>query len=189
MAGVGAPGCGPTRERVVNVFGLARRRKTTMASARSLTTDRIWRVLEKTAFAVISFVTPEGEPRSSGVVCALARRHLYVVTASGSWKARQISDGDPVSVTVPVRRGGLLSLIAPIPPATATFLTRATVHPAGSVSIESVSKGLASLLPPERKSGCLLELAPEGAFLTYGGGVSLRDMAKPAAAIARVPVA
>src|SRR5690349_3116012 len=72
-----------------------------MASARSLTTDRIWRALEKTAFAVISFVTPEGEPRSSGVVCAAARRHLYVVTASGSWKARQISDGDPVSVTVP----------------------------------------------------------------------------------------
>jgi hypothetical protein len=68
-------------ERVVNVFGLARRRKTTMASARSLTTDRIWRVLEKTAFAVISFVTPEGEPRSSRVVCAAARRHLYVVTA------------------------------------------------------------------------------------------------------------
>jgi hypothetical protein len=102
-------------ERVVDVFGLARGRKRTMASARSLTTDRIWRVLEKTAFAVISFVTPEGEPRSSGVVCAAARRHLYVVTASGSWKARGISDGDPVSVTVPVRRGGLLSLIAPIP--------------------------------------------------------------------------
>ena len=176
------------RRRVVDVFGLARARKTTMASARRLTTDRIWRVLEKTAFAVISFVTPEGEPGSSGVVCAAARRHLYVVTASGSWKARQISDGDPVSVTVPVRRGGLLSLIAPRPPATVTFLARGTVHPAGSVSIESVSKRLASLLPPERKNCCLLELAPEGAFLTYGVGVSLRDMTKPAAAIALVPV-
>jgi hypothetical protein len=43
------------RRRVVDVFGLARARKTTMASARRLTTDRIWRVLEKTAFAVISF--------------------------------------------------------------------------------------------------------------------------------------
>jgi hypothetical protein len=104
-------------ERVVDVFGLARGRKRTMASARCLTTDRIWRVLEKTAFAVISLV-----------------------------------------------------------------------HPAGSGSIESVSKKVASLLPPERKNGCLLELAPEGAFLTYGVGVSLRDMAKPAAAIVRVPV-
>jgi Pyridoxamine 5'-phosphate oxidase len=140
-------------ERVVDVFGLARGRRTTMASAPRLTTDRIWRVLEKTAFAVISFVTPEGKPRSSGVVCAAARRHLYVVIASDSWKARQISDGDPVSVTVPVRRGGLLSLIAPIPPATVTFRARATVQPAGSVSIESVSKKLASLLPPERKNG------------------------------------
>jgi Pyridoxamine 5'-phosphate oxidase len=149
----------------------------------------VWRVLEKITFAVISYVTPYGKPRSSRVVCAAARRHLYVVTASDSWKARQISDGDQVSVTVPVRRGGLLSLIAPIPPATVTFQARATVHPAGSVSIESVSKKLAPLLPPERKNGCLLELAPAGTFLTYGLGVSLRDMMNPAAAMAHVPVA
>jgi Pyridoxamine 5'-phosphate oxidase len=152
-----------------------------------LTTERVWNELEKASFAVISYVTPGGKPRSSGVMCAAAGRHLYVATAADSWKARQISDGDQVAVTVPIRRGGLLSLIGPIPPATVSFHATATVHAAGSVSIESVSKKLASLLPKDRKSGCLLELVPEGSFLTYGLGVSLQDMAKPEAALAHVP--
>ena len=86
-------------------------------------------------------------------------------------------------------RGGLLSLIGPIPPATVSFHATATVHPADSVSIESVPKKLASQLPKERRrTGCLLELVPDGNFLTYGLGVSLQDMAKPAAAQAHVPV-
>jgi hypothetical protein len=167
---------------------LKRGRVTEASSAPHLTTERVWDALEKASFAVISSVTPEGKPRASGVVCAAARRHLYVVSAPDSWKARQISDGDEVAVTVPIRRGGVLSLVAPIPPATVSFHARATVHPAGSVSIESVSKKLASLLPQERRTGCLLELVPDGSFLTYGLGVSLQDMAKPAAALAHVPV-
>ena len=154
-----------------------------------LTTERVWSELQKASFAVISYVTPAGKPRSSGVMCAAARHRLYVVTAPDSWKARQISDGDEVAVTVPIRRGGLLSLIGPSPPATVSFHATATVHPADSVSIESVPKKLASQLPKERRrTGCLLELVPDGNFLTYGLGVSLQDMAKPAAAQAHVPV-
>lgn len=154
-----------------------------------LTTERVWHEMEKASFAVISYVTPAGQPRSSGVGFAAVGRRLYVVTDPGSWKARQISDGDEVAVTVPVRRGSVLSLIAPIPPATVSFHAKATVHPAGSVSIESVSKKLASQLPKERRgAGCLLELVPDGDFLTYGLGVSLRDMAKPEAALAHVRV-
>jgi hypothetical protein len=162
---------------------------TTPASAPRLTTDQVWNELEKASFAVISYVTPKGKPRSSGVVYAAEGRHLYMVTAPDSWKARQISDGDEVAVTVPIRRGGMLSLVAPIPPATVSFHTRAKVHPAGSVSIESVSKKLASLLPKNQAAaGCLIELVPDGNFLAYGVGVSLRDLAKPATALAHVPV-
>ncbi|HEY3263092.1 MAG TPA: hypothetical protein VGJ95_22950 [Pseudonocardiaceae bacterium] len=62
------------------------------------------------------------------------------------------------------------------------------MHPAGSVGIESGSKRLASLLPAERRTACLLELMPDSNFLTYGVGVSLLDMAKPAAAPAHVSV-
>lgn len=154
-----------------------------------LTTERVWNEIEKASFAIISYVTPVGKPRASGVMCAAVGHRLYVVTAADSWKARQISNGDEVAVTVPIRRGGLLSLVAPIPPATVSFHARATVHPVGSVSIEKVPKKLASQLPKERRSaGRLLELAPKGNFLTYGLGVSLQDMAKPEAALAHVPV-
>jgi Pyridoxamine 5'-phosphate oxidase len=159
------------------------------ASGPRITAERVWNELQKASFAVISYVTPAGKPRASGVVYAAAGRRLYVVTAADSWKARQISDGDEVAVTVPIRRGGMLSLVAPIPPATVSFHARATVRPAGSVNIESVSKKLASQLPKERRqAGCLLELVPHGNFLTYGLGVSLQDMAKPAAALAHVPI-
>jgi hypothetical protein len=159
------------------------------ATGPALTTEHVWREIEKASFAVISYVTPAGKPRSSGVMCAAAGGRVYVVTAEGSWKARQISSGDEVAVTMPIRRGGLLSLVAPIPPATVSFQAKATVHPAGAASIEKVPKKLASQLPKARRSaGCLLELVPEGNFLTYGVGVSIQDMAKPEAALAHVPV-
>jgi Pyridoxamine 5'-phosphate oxidase len=172
----------------MNRLRLDRGRATEPSSAPRLTAERVWNKLEKASFAVLSYVTPAGKPRASGVMCAAVGHRLYVGTAPDSWKARQISDGDEVAVTVPIRRGGLLSLVAPIPPATISFHARATVHPAGSVSIESVSKKLASLLPRERRTACLLELVPDGNFLTYGLGVSLQDMAKPAAALAHVPI-
>jgi len=168
---------------------LAHRHPSHAAPPPQLTTEWVWGQLDKASFAVISYVTPAGRPRASGVVYAAEGRRLYVATDPDSWKARQISDGDEVAVTVPLRRGGVLSLVAPIPPATVSFHTRATVHPAGSVNIKSVSKKLASLLPRKRRDGRLLELLPEGDFLTYGVGVSLRDMAKPDSALAHVPVA
>lgn len=159
------------------------------ATGPRLTADRIWRELEKASFAVISHVTPTGKPRSSGVVYAVVGRRLYVAVDPTGWKARQIADGAEVAVTVPIRRAGVLSLVFPIPPATISFHARVTVHPAGAVSRESLPKQLVRLLPPERRSVCLLEMAPEGMFLTYGVGVSLPDMTKPTAARAHVPVA
>jgi len=153
-----------------------------------LTPDRVWQELEKSSFAVVSYVTPGGKPRSSGVLCAAVDHRLYVVVAPDSWKARHIATGDQVAVTVPIRRGGVLGLIAPIPPATVSFHAAATVHPAGSVDRGSVPKKLAKLLPKDASIGCLIELAPAGRFLTYGIGVSLLAMATPAKARAHVPI-
>ena len=149
---------------------------------------QVWGNLGKASFAIISYVTPLGEPRSSGVVYAVESRHIYCAVAPKSWKARQISDGQEVAVTVPVRRGGLLSLVAPIPPATVSFHARAIVHPPGSLDIGSLSKRLQSLLPKDRRGATVLELIPEGTFLTYGVGVSLREMLDPAVAQAHVPI-
>ena len=155
-----------------------------------VSSEAVWHALAKASFAVVSYVSTAGEPRSSGVVYGTANRRLYVAVAADGWKARQIVTGDQVAVTVPVRRGGVLALLVPIPPATITFHARVTVHPAGSLDIGAVSKDLEKLVPEARKTGsCILELTPEGRFLTYGIGVSLMAMANPALALARVPVA
>jgi Pyridoxamine 5'-phosphate oxidase len=86
-----------------------------------LTSEQVWRALAKASFAVLSYVTPEGQPRSSGVVYKSARRRLFVAVAPDSWKAKHIATSGRVAVTVPVRRGGILSLGLPIPPATISF--------------------------------------------------------------------
>src|SRR5512132_4563572 len=90
-------------------------------TAARLTTERVWHQLAKASFAVLSHVTPAGEPRSSGVVYKTVGRRLYVAVAPDSWKAKHVAASGRVAVTVPVRRGGLLSLVTPIPPATVSF--------------------------------------------------------------------
>lgn len=155
----------------------------------TLSANQVWRKLNKASFAVVSYVTPAGEPRSSGVVYKDVDRRLFIAVAADGWKARHIAASGRVSVTVPVRRGGLLSLVLPIPPATVSFHAAAKVHPAGSQEAVSRSKELGGLLPPERQeSACIVEIVPEGEFVTYGLGVSLMEMRTPAIARARVPV-
>jgi len=149
-----------------------------------VTTEQVWEQLANASFAVVSEVTPAGEPRSSGVLYAVAGRRLYVVVGEDSWKARHLAANGRVSVTVPVHRGGLLALVAPIPPATISFHGSATVRTG-----EELPGRLASLVPPARRGSCaVVEILPEGDFLLYGIGVSLLDMRTPDTARARVPV-
>lgn len=165
---------------------------TTMTHDRQADVDtrQVWRAITKASFAVLSQVTPAGEPRSSGVLYKSIGKRLYVAVAADSWKARQIAANPRVAATVPVRRGGILSLLAPIPPATISFHGTAIVHPADSPAARSLTEELASLLPPERRaSACIVEVIPEGAFLTYGLGVPLLKLRDPAASRAHVPVA
>ncbi|HTJ34695.1 MAG TPA: pyridoxamine 5'-phosphate oxidase family protein [Dactylosporangium sp.] len=151
----------------------------------TLTGERVWRDLAKASFAVVSYVTPAGEPRSSGVVYVIDRRRMWVAVAEDSWKARHIAAAGRVAVTVPVRRGGVMSLLFPIPPATISFHATATVHPTAALE----DGPLARLLPPDRRVGCrVIEIQPVGHFVTYGEGVSLTRMRTPAQARARVPV-
>lgn len=152
--------------------------------------ERARNELDRASFAVLGYVTPRGEPRSSGVVYRSLNGHLFTAVAADGWKARHIATGSSVSVTVPVRRGGILSLLMPIPPATISFRATAIVHPAGSFDIATISRVLESLLPAERRrSSVLIELVPEGRFVTYGIGVPLMDMRNPELARAVVPVA
>lgn len=154
-----------------------------------LTSDHVWQTVTRASFAVLSHVTPAGEPRSSGVVYKTSGGRLVVAVAPESWKAQHIAADGRVAVTVPVRRGGVLSLVAPIPPAVISFHGTAVVHPAGSPEGRSLLDNLGSLVPAKRRaSACVIEIIPVGAFRTYGVGVSLRSMLDPAVAQARVPV-
>ena len=157
--------------------------------AARLTAEQVWHQVAKGSFAVLSYVTPAGEPRSSGVLYTTVGRRLYIAVAPDSWKARHVAASGRVAVTVPVRRGGLLSLVAPIPPATVSFHGTAIVHAADSREVRSVLKELAALLPAERRvSACVLEVIHDGWFVTYGVGISLTRMRDPTDAGARVPV-
>lgn len=152
---------------------------------------RVWREIAKASFAVIGYVTPLGEPRSSGVVYKVVGRRLYVATDPDpdSRKARHIPRAGRVAVTVPVRRVGVLSLVVPIPPATVSFHGTAIVHAAGSPRVRPLLKELGSLLAPHRQdSAAIIEVFPEDAFVTYGLGVSLSKMRDPVAARAHLPV-
>lgn len=154
------------------------------------TVDQVWRALANASFAVISHVTPAGGPRSSGVVYTTIGRSLFVVVAADGWKAKHIAASGQVAVTVPVRRGAIMSLVFPIPPATISFHASATVHGFDSPEGRQVLKQLAHLLPPERQAKSrVIEIRPTGRFVTYGLGVSLMGMRDPARARAHVPVA
>lgn len=92
-------------------------------------------------------------------------------------------------MTVPVRRGGLLSLVVPIPPATISFHGSAVVHRADAPRVRPLLGELKSLLPDERREhAVVIQVTPKDTFVTYGIGVSLTRMRDPAAAGARVAV-
>ncbi len=63
------------------------------------------------------------------------------------------------------------------------------MHPAGSPEARSRLRELASRIPKERRaSASVIEVVPEGEFVTYALGIPLRKMLDPTAAQARVSV-
>ncbi len=43
-----------------------------------VTTDRIWKEVRARLFAVLGFVNPKGEARTSGIVYVVRNRQLYI---------------------------------------------------------------------------------------------------------------
>ena len=78
--------------------------------------EQVWQALAKASFAVLGYVTPSGEPRSSGVVYKTVGRRLYVAVAPDSWKAKHVAASGRVSVTVPVRRAASCRSFFPFRP-------------------------------------------------------------------------
>jgi hypothetical protein len=72
----------------------------------NLTSEKVRKAIAKTSFAILGYVTPSGEPRSSGVVYETLDGRMYIAVAPDSWKARHVAAMGRVAVTVPVRRAG-----------------------------------------------------------------------------------
>lgn len=164
-----------------------------------LTADQVWAVLEKEMFGVLGMVNAAGEARTVGIVFIIRNRKLYISSGKDAWKVRYVRDNPAVSMTVPiVKRVPLMPWIK-IPPATITFQGRGRVldplkMPAdmpGTLPQEIIAAALGADVAADESRLALvsiLEVVPEGEFVTYGVGISLSDMRYPEKARGRAPV-
>jgi hypothetical protein len=154
-----------------------------------LTTDQVWRVLEKQNFMVVGMVSARGQARTAGVMPYTVDRTLWFTTSDQEWKARHIAVNPEVSVTVAIpKRVPLLPWIK-VPAATITFSGVAEVVPADrmpAAARDALTKGVKNT---EGSDGTLLGIGvrPVGDFITYGVGVSVVKMRDTLAARGRAP--
>ncbi len=153
-----------------------------------VTTESVWRALSAHMFGVLSWVAPGGA-RSAGIVYVVRDRKLLIGTDDDSWKARHIRADPRVSVTATfAKRLWFLPWIK-IPDATITFRGEARIIESPDVPadlVEDLNRGMAE--DPERTAKmCLIEVTPQGDFLTYGIDVSISDMRDPKKAMGRAP--
>ncbi|MBG6237835.1 hypothetical protein IWX78_000790 [Mycetocola sp. CAN_C7] len=155
-----------------------------------LTTDEVWRVLEKQNFMVIGMVSARGQARTAGVMPYTADRTLWFTTNDDEWKARHIISNPEVSATVAIpKRVPLLPWIK-VPAAMITFSGVAEVVPATrmpAAARKALTRGLE--LTEDGSRGTLLGVGvrPVGDFITYGVGVSVIKMRDTEAARGRAP--
>lgn len=152
--------------------------------------DQIWREIRKQIFAVLGYVSKNGEARTVGIVYVEHGREIYIGTDRASWKARHIAENPNVSLTVTVTKRIPFAPWIKIPPATITFQGTAAVLTPDEVPAEVLRllfRGL-ELKENVRARTCVIRVRPAGHFVTYGIGVPLMTMRRPEQARGRVPV-
>ena len=155
-----------------------------------VTTDLVWKEIERRNFGVLAFVTPGNKARSTGIVYVARNRQLFVGTRRASWKAKHIASNPHLSMTVTIPKRILFMPWIKIPAATITFSGKAALHNVDELPDEilhSLLRGVEA--DAERAAGIvIIRVQPEGDFLTYGVGVPLLTMRKPDQARGRTPV-
>jgi len=156
----------------------------------TLTTDQVWREVERGFFAVLGTVTARGEPRTAGIVYLVRDRRLYIGSDRSAWRIRHIKGNPNVSLTVTIPKRLPFLPWLKIPAATVSFQGEASIHALDEVPAEipqTLFKGL-KLDDALMAESCFLEVRPRGRFLTYGVGVSLSKMRFPEEAMGLAPV-
>ena len=156
-----------------------------------LSSELVWKELQKELFAVLGIVTANGEARTVGVVYIVDDKKIYVLTGKDTWKARHVSQNPNVSITIPVpKRIPFLPWIK-IPSATISFSGLASI-----VNLEHIRKDIQKALmggqeveEEQKETLCVIVIKPMGDFITYGIGVPLMTMRDPEKARGRAAVA
>ena len=155
-----------------------------------LSSEQVWQAIEKELFAVIGMVTASQESRTAGVMYTVRDRKLYFSTHTSAWKTRHIAANPHVSATIPIAKRIPVMPWIKIPAATITFSGTARVFQASQVSpdlLRAILGPLADDLHAIEETS-VIEVTPAGDFITYGVGVSLREMRDPEIARGRAPV-
>jgi general stress protein 26 len=150
------------------------------------TFQEVSRELARRTYGVLSTITNDGRPHSTGVLYAATSENepllLYVCSDKKSRKARNITRNPSISFTVPVSRRFLRF----VPPSSIQFQGTAKL-----VSLdESIRRafgrslvlrqvlGAAESSLDEPDGSCFIRITPDPFIFTYGLGVSVMELAK-----------
>jgi hypothetical protein len=158
--------------------------------AAPVTTDSVWRAVSDQLFAVLSYVTPRGHARSAGIVYVVRDRRLYIGTGTASWKARHIAKNPQVALTVCIAKRVPLMPWIKIPDATISFHGTARLTSLDDTDREVLAALYRGMDVDDtfKQDNVVIEVTPEGDFVTYGVDVSLLTMRRPDDARGRAPV-
>jgi len=155
-----------------------------------LTTEQVWQELDNSLFAVLGMVTAQLEARTVGVIYIVKNQRLYISSGKDAWKIRHIRQNPHVSLTIPIHKRIPFLPWIKIPAATITFAGIAQILEPEETPPEIVEAILGDMANSKElmAESALIEVTPVKDFLTYGIGVSLREMRDPEIARGRVPV-
>lgn len=158
--------------------------------AQQLSAQQVWQIIDKELFAVVGMVNACNEARTAGILYAVRDHKLYFITGRDTWKVRHIAANPHVSVTIPIAKRVPIMPWMKIPQATITFQGTAHVCGAGEAMPDLLQKLLGPMANDKEliAGSCLIEIVPEGEFVTYGIGVRLIEMRDPNKARGRAPV-
>ena len=152
-----------------------------------ITTDQVWDEVGNQLFAVLGMVTAKHEARTAGIVYIVHERKLYIASDRAAWKVRHIRQNPNVSLTVTIPKRIPVMPWVKIPAATVTFSGTARVLEPDALP-EAVLQPLFRGLENVSADTAILEVTPQGDFVTYGVGVSLMGMRDTVNARGRAPV-
>lgn len=158
--------------------------------ALSLTSEQVWQEIEDNLFGVIGMVTADCEARTAGIVYVVRDHKLYIGTDKTTWKAKHIAQNPHVSMTIPIAKRIPFAPWVKIPAATITFSGMARVLCRDEYSeeiMQTIFRGME--VTEEKLAGtCIIEVTPNGDFVTYGVGIPLMQMRDPERARGRASV-